>query len=332
MQELPKQKTRNAIYFVEIPSELGAGTRGASLGVAALKTAALKAKSTLFGQYPYVVVPTENRRLHQVAASPYPYAKHIDGVLRVYEHIVYTISPLLRQRETFPVVLAGDHSTAAATLASLRIANPSARLGAVWIDAHADLHTPFTTPSGNLHGMPLGVSLATDNLDKQRNEPCAETRLLWKKLQNLGNVSPKIYAEDLAFIGLRSTEPEEEHLLESHKIPIYRVAEVRAEGAKAVAERVLEQLADCDMIYISFDVDSMDCDVVSRGTGTPVPNGLLPEEAQIIIQTLLGDRRTCCLEITEVNPTLDNKCNTMAETTFQILQNLVPTIAQRGRK
>jgi arginase len=156
--------------------------------------------------------------------------------------------------------------------------------------------------------------------------------VLWKKLQNLGNVSPKIYAEDLAFIGLRSTEPEEEHLLESHKIPIYRVAEVRAEGAKAVAERVLEQLADCDMIYISFDVDSMDCDVVSRGTGTPVPDGLLPAEAQIIIQTLLGDSRTCCLEITEVNPTLDDKCNTMAETTFELLQNIVPTIAQRGRK
>lgn len=332
MQDTIKSKTRNAIHFVEIPSELGAGTRGASLGVSALKTAALNAKSTLFGQYPYVVVPTENRRLHQILGSPYPHAKHIDGVLRVYEHIVYTLSPLLRQRETFPVVLAGDHSTAAGTLAALRMANPAARLGAVWIDAHADLHTPFTTPSGNLHGMPLGVSLATDNLEMQRNNPCAETRLLWKKLQNLGNVSPKIHAEDLAFIALRSTEPEEEHILNSHNIPIYRVEQVRQEGPRAVAERVLDQMADCDMIYISFDVDSMDCDLVSRGTGTPVENGLTPEEAQIIIQTLLQDHRTCCLEITEVNPTLDNKCNTMAETTFRILQNLVPTIARRGRK
>jgi arginase len=332
MRDNIKTKTRNAIHFVEIPSELGAGTRGASLGVQALKTAALNAKSTLFGQYPYVVVPTENRRLHQILGSPYPFAKHIDGVLRVYEHIVYTLSPLLRQRECFPVVLAGDHSTSAATLAALRIANPKARLGAVWIDAHADLHTPFTTPSGNLHGMPLGVSLAIDNLDKQRNEPCAETQLLWKKLQHLGNISPKIYAEDLAFVALRSTEPEEEYLLEQHNVPIYLVEQVRKEGAKAVAERVLDQLSSCDMIYISFDVDSMDCNLVSRGTGTPVENGLTPDEAQIIIQTLLDDPRTCCLEITEVNPTLDDKCNKMADTTFRILQNLVPSIARRGRK
>ena len=322
---------RNSIHFIETSSELGAGTRGASLGVQALKTAALKAQSTLFGQYPFTVVANENHQLHAVNKTNFPYAKHIDSLLRVYEHTNYGLSPLLRKEDCFPIVLAGDHSNAAGTIACLRMANPQARLGVVWIDAHADLHTPYTTPSGNIHGMPLGMALGIDNLDKQRNNPCKQTIAYWEALKNLGNISPKILPQDLAFIALRSTEEEEEYLLEKHNIATYLVDEVRQSGAQTVAQKILMQLQDCDLIYVSFDVDSMDCDIVSHGTGTPVENGLFPEEAQTILNTLLADPRTCCLEITEVNPTLDEKCNKMAETTFSILENLVPTITARGQ-
>lgn len=331
MRSLHSINKRNSIHFIETSSELGAGTRGASLGVQALKTAALNAKSTLFGQFPFTTVPNENHRLHDVNPSSYPYAKHIDSLLRVYENTIYAISPLLRDNNCFPIVLAGDHSNAAGTLAALRIANPKARLGVVWIDAHADMHTPYTTPSGNIHGMPLGMSLGLDNLDKQRNEPCEETVLYWERLKNLGNICPKINAEDLAFIAVRSIEEEEIYLLNKLNINSYLVDEVRQSGAATVANKILAQLKDCDMIYVSFDVDSMDCNIVSHGTGTPVEDGLFPEEAQIILNTLLADERTCCLEITEVNPTLDEKCNKMAETTFEILQNLVPTISNRGK-
>lgn len=322
---------RRRIHFIEIPSELGAGTRGASLGVAAIKTAALVAGSSLFGQHPSTVVADENYRLHLPEENnvPHPHAKHVDGVLRTYEHIVYAINPLLRQQDRFPIVLSGDHSSSAAVLASWRINYPTARIGAVWIDAHADLHTPYTTPSGNLHGMPLAVCLGIDNRDCQRNALSADTKLLWRKLQHLGNIYPKLRPEDLAFVALRSTEREEDYFIQQHSIPCYRVPQVRVEGALRVAQRILEQLADCDMIYVSFDVDSLDCELVSHGTGTPEKDGLTIEEARTLLCALAADSRTCCVEFTEVNPALDEKCNRMAETAFNLLASVATSVQQR---
>ncbi len=322
---------RRRIHFIEIPSELGAGTRGASLGVNAVKTAALVAGSSIFGQHPTTSVADENHRLHlpKNEESPFLHAKHIDGVLRTYEHIVYTINPLLRMQDCFPIILSGDHSSSAAALAAWRINYPTARIGAVWIDAHADLHTPYTTPSGNLHGMPLAVCLGIDNRDCQRNTLNSTTKLHWRKLQHLGNIYPKLRPEDLAFVSLRSTEREEDYFIQQHSIPCYRVPQIRVEGAKKVAERILEQLNDCDMIYISFDVDSLDCELVSHGTGTPEKEGLTIEEARILLTALAADARACCVEFTEINPALDEKCNRMAETAFNLLSSVAATVQQR---
>lgn len=315
------------IRLLEVPSELGAGTRGASLGIGAIKVAALNAKNKYFSKYTSTIIPNENELLFE--DSPTQYANYIDGIVKVYNYVSHYVSEEVTHNKRFPIVLAGDHSTAGATITGIKKSNPNKRLGVIWVDAHADLHTPYTTPSGNVHGMPLAVCLGIDNIEHQRNDIPKEIAEHWHKLKHMGGVYPKIEANDLVFIALRDTEVEEDFLTQRLGIRNFAVKEVREKGTAQTVKEVLAYLNNCDMIYISFDVDSMDCDLVSRGTGTPVPNGLSEEEATEIVCGLVADPKTCCLEVTEVNPTLDNKENTMAETAFRVLDRATNVVKNR---
>jgi arginase len=315
------------IRILEVPSELGAGTRGASLGIGAIKVAALNAKNKYFSKYTSTIIPNENELLFE--DSPTQYANYIDGIVKVYNYVSHYVSEEVTHNKRFPIVLAGDHSTAGATITGIKKSNPTKRLGVIWVDAHADLHTPYTTPSGNVHGMPLAVCLGIDNIEHQRNDIPKEIEEHWHKLKHMGGVYPKIEANDLVFIALRDTEAEEDFLTQRLGIRNFAVKEVREKGTEQTVKEVLAYLNNCDMIYISFDVDSMDCDLVSKGTGTPVPNGLSEEEATEIVCGLVADPKTCCLEVTEVNPTLDNKKNTMAETAFRVLDRATNVVKNR---
>ncbi len=315
------------IRILEVPSELGAGTRGASLGIGAIKVAAFKSGNKYFSKYHSTIVPNENELLFE--ASPTQYANYIDGIVKVYNYVSHFVSEEVTQNKRFPIVLAGDHSTAGATISGIKKSNPGKRLGVIWIDAHADLHTPYTTPSGNLHGMPLAICLGIDNLEHQRNDIPAEIAQHWHRLKHMGEVYPKIEANDLVFVALRDTEKEEDFLTQRMGIRNFSVEEVREKGTSEIVVDVLSYLNNCDLIYISFDVDSMDCDLISKGTGTPVPNGLSEEQATDIVCGLVANPKICCLELTEVNPTLDNKCNTMAETAFRILDRATNIVKNR---
>jgi arginase len=306
------------IKIIEVKSEIGAGTRGASLGVDALKIAALDFMSNLFVNFPTEEVRTENQLLYEPVQSPY--AKRIKGIYTMYERVSESVSASIKSG-LFPVILAGDHSTAGGTIAGIRMAKPKNRLGVIWIDAHADLHTPFTSPSGNMHGMPLATALAVDNKENKMHNPDAQTLDFWGKLKNLGKIEPKINPEDLVFIALRDYEKEEEALLRKHNIKMIPVSEVRRKGVENVVRQTLLHLTNCDDIYVSFDVDSLDSSI-SRGTGTPVSNGLREREAEDLIASFVQNHKICCFEITEVNPTLDKE-NLMAEIVFNILQRTV---------
>jgi arginase len=238
----------------------------------------------------------------------------------MYERVASTVEKNLKSG-LFPLVLAGDHSSAGGTIAGIKMAKPKSRLGVIWIDAHADLHTPYTTPSGNMHGMPLAISIGEDNMDCQVHHPDATTAKLWDDLKNLGKICPKVKPEDIVFIALRDTEKEEDYLLKKHGIKVIPVSEVRKKGVEHVVRQTLLSLKECDDIYVSFDVDSLDSSI-SRGTGTPVANGLKEREAEDILASLMQNHKICCFEITEVNPTLDKE-NLMAEIAFNILQRSV---------
>jgi arginase len=315
---LKKEKTMRKVKFVEVKSEIGAGTRGASLGVDAIKIAALDYGSSLFKKFESVEIPSENNLLFESQGSPY--AKRIKGILSMYEKIGKEVSTILKSNG-FPIVLAGDHSTAGGTITGIKMAFPKQRLGVIWVDAHADIHSPFTTPTGNMHGMPLAAVLDEDNSNNKMNNPDKETIDLWNKLKKLGGISPKIAYRDLVYIAVRDLEPEEQYLLKKHKVKVFTTAEVKRNGVEKIARDALAHLSNCNQIYVSFDVDSMDSSI-SKGTGTPVRNGITEKEAGSLCVRLVQNEKVCCFEVCEVNPTLDKE-NLMAENTFEILQKVV---------
>ena len=306
------------IKLIEVPSEIGAGTRGASLGIDAIKIAALDFMSNFFVHFPSEKIAVENQLLFEPIQSPY--AKRITGMINIYERVSKAVNNCIKGH-FFPVVLSGDHATAGGTIAGIKMAKPKSKLGVIWIDAHADLHTPYTTPSGNMHGMSLATAIGEDNEEMKVHELDEKTTSQWDQLKNLGKIFPKVLPEDVVIISLRDYEKEERSLIEKHGIKVITTSEVRRNGPESVSRKVLRYLSDCTDIYVSFDVDSLDSSI-SKGTGTPVSNGLKEREAEDLISKFMQNRKICCFEITEVNPTLDKE-NLMAEIAFNILQRSV---------
>ncbi len=306
------------IKLIEVPSEIGAGTRGASLGIDAIKIAALDFMSNFFIHFPSEKIPHENKLLYEPIESPY--AKRIKGIVTLYERVSKAVNDSLKNN-FFPIVISGDHSISGATIAGIKASRPKSKLGVIWMDAHADLHTPYTTPSGNLHGMPLATAISEDNLECAVHQLDDDTIRYWNQLKNMCKIAPKVLPEDVVFISLRDFEKEEKFLIDKYGMKVITTGEIRRKGPESIVRSVLRYLGDCTDIYISFDVDSLDSSI-SKGTGTPVSNGLREREAEDLISKFMQNRKVCCFEITEVNPTLDKE-NLMSEIAFNILQRSV---------
>ncbi len=310
-------KKSRQIRLIEVKNEVGAGTRGASLGVDAVKIAALDYRSNFFKIHRSITIPDDNASLYGPIESRY--AKRIRSVLKMQERIGAAVRDTLKDKK-FPIVISGDHSNAGGTVAGIKMAYPDSRLGIIWIDAHADLHSPYTTPSGNLHGMVLATALAEDNIENKVNDLDYETIELWERLKNTGNISPKTEYRDILFMTLRDYEEQEGYLIKQHKIRNFSTNEIRKTGVTKVCREAMKHLSHCDKVYISFDVDTLD-PTISRGTGTPVKGGINEREAADIILELVQNEKVCSLEFSEINPTLDSE-NVMAETVFEILQKV----------
>ena len=313
------------IEIIKNRSDIGAGTRGADLGVDAIEIAAINAKSDYFNRYDYTDLKTFNEAVYQKQNTTY--ALRIGKVLAVCEGLSNSVKSVL-SNGSFPLVLSGDHSSALGSISGVKCAFPEKRVGVVWIDAHADIHSPYTTPSGNIHGMPLAAALADDNLDRKVNEVKDETNINWEAMKNIGGISPKVLHDDIVYFGVRDTEEPEDYTIEKNGIKNYRVDEVRYRGMETCLAETLERLQHCEVIYISFDVDSMDCDLISKGTGTPVSKGFDQYEIIEIINGIIKSGKVACVELVEVNPCLDNKGNVMAETAFEVLSEITKTIEE----
>lgn len=307
------------IRCISLSSELGAGTRGASLGFQSLKMASFAKDREYFTQFNNVEVPQYNERLFHTFEDPS--AIRLESIAKTFEHSAKAIVDCVNDGD-FPLVFSGDHSNAAGTMMGVAQAYPNKRLGVIWIDAHADLHSPFTSPSGNVHGMPLAMTIAEDNTESQINSPKESTIEIWNKLKG---TSSRVNPSDLFFIGVRDTEAPEDHLMAKYNMPNVKTNDLRERGMKSIAQEAIQYLTDCDIIYISFDVDSMDPSV-SIGTGTPVPNGLTKLEASVLMQELLESPKVCCLETTEINPLLCDKGNAMAEAALEVLKPVIDKI------
>jgi len=226
----------------------------------------------------------ERQKLHN------PKLRYLDEILKTTTVLAARVEKVLEQNK-FPLCLGGDHSMALGTIAGISsyCRKNNLTLGVIWIDAHADMNTDNTTPSGNIHGMPLAASLGLGNSD----------------LVNLYGFAPKLKPENCAIIAARSIDPQERLNIKKLNPSVYTMSDVDKLGIHRIISRVLKQFKEkVDHIHISFDVDSIDPNF-APGVGTPVPGGLNYREAHLLMESIAECGCMSSLEVAEVNPILD---------------------------
>lgn len=300
-------------------SDIGGANRGSDMGIDALEVAAINAENDFFNQLPFIEIQTHNETVYNRVHNTF--AKRIEFVTQQCNRVKKAVKNTLENNQ-FPLILSGDHSSAIGTMAGIRSAHPDKNIGVIWIDAHADLHTPWSSPSGNIHGMSVAAALGLDNNIHQKNRVSNETIRYWQRLKNLAGIWPMITPENLIYFGIRSTESEERTLIRQQNVSCYPVHKVRYRSIEECLNEACIQLSSVESIYLSFDVDALDCDMVSDGTGTPVSKGFDPQEVMKIINGFFKTEKVIALEICEVNPLLDTRGNSMAESTFEIIENI----------
>lgn len=308
------------ISIIECSSEAGAGTRGSSLGPQAVFLESIRTNSKLFDGVEWLKVPNFNHEINSIIGVE-AFAHNWNPILKSVQASYHQIYANLKaQKRT--LVLSGDHSNAVAGISALSDFQDPDQIGLVWIDAHADLHSPYTTPSGNVHGMPLAGMLNEDNSSEQRNEPTKGEKAFWEEIKKLGNgKSDKIKAEHIVFIAIRDLEKPEWDLIKKHNIKYFGPEDILELGMEAVIKQTKQHLQHLMQWYVSFDVDSVDPSI-SMGTGTPVALGLTREEAFLCTSSFFNDEKTGLFEITEINPLLDRQ-NKMASFTHELIAHMV---------
>ncbi len=305
-----------AVKILICASEVGAGKRGASLGPDAIRIASVNMLYNLFNQVPSEEIKTQKLNKY---SPQFKSAKYIKLIASTQAKICRKMSKA--HMEGFKtLIFSGDHSNAAGFFAGFREAYPDKKLGLIWIDAHGDIHSPYTSPSGNMHGMPIAILLGHDNRENQVKNIKPEVIKNWERIKHTGKsrISPKLLPEDIVYVDIRSLEKQEWNVLEKLNIKHYPPAEIQKKGAKKTAKEIEKYFANYDAIYVSFDVDSLDPSI-SKGTGTPVKGGLTIDEAKELLKVFTRMPNFKSLEVTEVNPLLDTE-NKMANAVVKILR------------
>ena len=309
------------IHIIGVPMDLGAGRRGVDMGPSAIRIAGIGVRLRELG-YKVIDEGDLSIKTQEEQKVKDPHAKYLPEITRAITVLARKVQKIV-QHGHFPLVLGGDHSVAIGTIAGIaaQARKKRKKVGVFWVDAHGDFNSPESSPSGNIHGMPMALTIGEDNKDCAVHKLDDETKKYWDHLKTIGKVSPKVLPEDVVFISLRDYEKEEKYIIDKYNIKVITTKEVRSKGPENVVRSVVRYLDDCTDIYVSFDVDSLDSSI-SKGTGTPVGNGLKEREVEDLISKFMQNRKICCFEIAEVNPTLDKE-NLMAEIAFNILQRSV---------
>jgi len=284
-----KKNFKENISIIGFPVDLGSGRRGVDMGPSALRIAGLQSKLKNLG---YKVNDTGDVKIEIMEKQKIgnPKLRYIDEILKTSGTLAVMVE-LALDKNNFPLCIGGDHSMALGTIAGISTycKKNNLKLGVIWIDAHTDMNTDKTTPSGNIHGMPLAASLGLGN----------------KKLVNIHGFSPKLQPENCAIVGIRSIDEEEKKNIRKLKIPIYTMTEIDKMGIHRIINKILKQFGKTvDHIHVSFDVDSVD-PTVAPGVGTPVPGGLSYREAHLLMESIAECGCMSSLEVAEINPILD---------------------------
>ena len=287
MKSIPKEN----VSIIGFPMDLGADRRGVDMGPSALRIAGLQSKLENLG---YKVEDTGDIKIEIMERQKIknPKLKYLDEIIKTSGKLAEKVEKVL-DNGYFPLCLGGDHSMALGTITGISsfCRKKKLKLGVIWIDAHSDMNTDETSPTGNIHGMPLAALLGLG---------CEE-------LVNFFDFSPKILPQNCALIGIRSVDEAEKINIKKLKMPIFTMNDIDKLGIHRIIAKVLKQFREkVDHIHISFDVDSVDPNV-APGVGTPVPGGLSYREAHLLMEVIAECGCMSSLEIAEVNPILDHK-------------------------
>ncbi|STO06844.1 MULTISPECIES: arginase [Exiguobacterium] len=283
--------------YIEVPLRYGQGKHGVDQGPTKLRELGLEALLPEGTQKRSVrVLPESEIRENE------EHLKRVDGVLYTVNELAEVVHEEI-QANRFPLIVGGDHSMAIGTLAGLAQTGP---YGVIWVDAHADLNTGETSPSGNIHGMPLAAAMGMGDV----------------RLTEVGGRDRKLAPEHLVYIGLRDIDEGEIREINRLGIKVITVEEVRTRGADVTMKEAIAYLRErVGRFYVSFDMDSFDASLVA-GTGTPVDGGLTTEEGKAIVAEAMTANELIAIELVELNPSLDVEDKT-AQLAFALCETIV---------
>ena len=284
-----------SVTIIGFPMDLGADRRGVDMGPSAIRIADIGGKLAALG---YTVVDEGDIQVktQEVQTIKDPTLKYLPEIARACEKLAVMTKNVL-DAGSFPLILGGDHSMSIGSIAGIaaHCREKNKRLGVIWIDAHADMNTPSTSPSGNIHGMPLAVSMGLGST----------------ALTNLLDFSPKVDPHNVALIGIRSVDPGERALIKELGVIAHAMPDIDKDGMYTVMMRILDHMrAHVDHVHVSFDLDSVD-PTLAKGVGTPVPGGFSYREIHLAMEMIAESGLLSSLEVAEVNPILDDR-NTSA--------------------
>jgi arginase len=285
-----------------VPMDLGQDRRGVDMGPSAIRYARLQAVLEELG-YPVADLGNAGVPIPEVVGKKEE-VKHLGVVRDVCAEVAGRAGAMVSEGH-FPIFLGGDHSIALGTVSGVVRALPDVRTGLIWLDAHADFNTPETSPSGNIHGMPLA----------------ALTGYGHSALVSIGGEGASVQTEDVVILGVRSVDREERNLLREAGVRVYTMKEIDAYGAASVVRRALGDLSHLDRVHLSFDLDVVDPDV-APGVGTPVRGGLTYREAHLVMELINEAGIITSLDVVEVNPILDDR-NGTAELAVELVASLM---------
>jgi arginase len=272
------------VSIIRVPFGLGAGRSGAQYGPESIMQAGLKRRLEQSGvnissEFD-ISCPT------QPAAVIDPKARYLPEVLEVSRRLADQVGRIVSSG-IFPLVLGGDHSIAMGSIAGLTSVWP--KLGVIWFDAHSDLNTITTSPSGNVHGMSLAAALGWTE---------------WRISDKQGQYQP-VNPKNVVIIGARDLDPGEKDFIRKQGIACYTMHEIDRMGIEAVMQQAIQIAGkDTDGVHLSFDIDSVD-PIEAPGTGTPVRGGVSYREAHFALELLSESGCITSADVVEVNPTLD---------------------------
>jgi arginase len=283
-----------ALHLIGVPLDLGGNRRGVDMGPSAFRIAGLAERLTSLG----VTVIDEGdvvAPIPEVKSLGDPKKKYIREIAKVCEKLYRTSLGVL-EREGLPLVVGGDHSLAAGSVAATAdfVRREGKPLGLLWIDAHGDMNTPASSDSGNVHGMPLAALLGS--------EPA--------ELSRIGGFSPKVESAHTVLIGIRNLDAREKEIVRASGVHVFTMQDIDRLGVALVVEQALDIAGRGTAgIHVSFDLDVCDPSI-APGVGTPVKGGLDYREAHMAMEMIADSGQLRALDLVEVNPILDDRNTT----------------------